>query len=322
MRYTVCQNHYWHCCTYLANYDSRQISDLTHTKQFLWEVFTIIKFPVETDVHFFFFVQYVLFKIIWIWKLNLSSTRLWYAAKNTFFKLWWIASVAIDSTGFALPKMFLAWDYYTETGHSPAAPTNEPVGFPWWLARHCYVNEVLPHLPAARACCVPLLDSFQQLSVSRPIALGYSRGSMGVAERTGRNTHSLPPAWQRTTPLTKLLQLSAIRPWFLHQHGPKTQTDGARKLCGMVWPGAGCRSRRLYWYGAPSWFEWVGFQCCRGFGASAQEAQNLQTTQISVPWLRFRPENHHRLPRAHEEKTQQDRCQRCVELSKITTVYQ
>ena len=49
------------CCTeqnatvnfYLAKDDSRQIADLTHAKQFLWVVFTIVKFPVETDVRFF-----------------------------------------------------------------------------------------------------------------------------------------------------------------------------------------------------------------------------------------------------------------------------
>ena len=33
----------------LANGDSRQIADLTYTKQFLWAVFKIIKFPVEID---------------------------------------------------------------------------------------------------------------------------------------------------------------------------------------------------------------------------------------------------------------------------------
>ena len=80
--------------------------------------------------------------------------------------------------------------------------------------------------------------------------------------------------------------------------------DRAQRLCGMVWPGTGCRSQRLHRYGAPSWFDWVRFQCCRGFRASAQEAQNLQATQVSVPWMRFRPENHHRLLRAHEEETQ------------------
>ena len=50
------------CCTkqnatinfYLANDDSRQLADLTHTKQFLCVVFTIIKFPIEIDVRFFF----------------------------------------------------------------------------------------------------------------------------------------------------------------------------------------------------------------------------------------------------------------------------
>ena len=35
--------------------DSRQHADFTHTKQFLWAVFTIIKFHVEIDVRFFFF---------------------------------------------------------------------------------------------------------------------------------------------------------------------------------------------------------------------------------------------------------------------------
>ena len=35
--------------------DSRQIADLTHTKQLLWAVFTIIKSPVEIDVCFFLF---------------------------------------------------------------------------------------------------------------------------------------------------------------------------------------------------------------------------------------------------------------------------
>ena len=42
----------------LANDDSRQIAILTHTKQFLWAVFTIIRFPVEIGVRFFF-VQYI-----------------------------------------------------------------------------------------------------------------------------------------------------------------------------------------------------------------------------------------------------------------------
>ena len=49
------------CCTkknatinfYLANDDSRQIADLTHTTQFLCVVFTIIKFPVEIEVRLF-----------------------------------------------------------------------------------------------------------------------------------------------------------------------------------------------------------------------------------------------------------------------------
>ena len=49
------------CCTeqnatinfYLAKDDSRQIADLTHAKQFLWVVFTIVKFPVEIAVRFF-----------------------------------------------------------------------------------------------------------------------------------------------------------------------------------------------------------------------------------------------------------------------------
>ena len=52
------------CCTEqidtinfcLANDVSRQIAALTHTEQFL-AVFTIIQFPFEIDVHFFF-VQY------------------------------------------------------------------------------------------------------------------------------------------------------------------------------------------------------------------------------------------------------------------------
>ena len=37
--------------------DSRQVVDLTNTKQFLWAVFTIIKFPIEINVRFLF-VQY------------------------------------------------------------------------------------------------------------------------------------------------------------------------------------------------------------------------------------------------------------------------
>ena len=38
----------------LENYDSRQIADLTHNKQFPRAVFTIKKFPIEIDVRFFF----------------------------------------------------------------------------------------------------------------------------------------------------------------------------------------------------------------------------------------------------------------------------
>ena len=34
--------------------DSRQVADLTHTKQFLWAVFAIMKFPIEIDARFFF----------------------------------------------------------------------------------------------------------------------------------------------------------------------------------------------------------------------------------------------------------------------------
>ena len=34
--------------------DSRQVCDLTHSKQFLWTVFTIIKYPFEIDVRFLF----------------------------------------------------------------------------------------------------------------------------------------------------------------------------------------------------------------------------------------------------------------------------
>ena len=213
------------------------------------------------------------------------------------------------------------WDYHTETGHSPAARINEPVRFPWWLACYCYVNEALPPLTAARACCVPLLDSSRLLLISRPIALRYSQGFTGAAVRTRRNIPFTSACMTTNDAIDKPLQFSAIRPWFLLQNGPKTQTDRARRLCGMVWPGTWCRSRRLHRYGAPSWFEWVWFGCCRGFGASAQEAQNLQATQVSVPWLRFRPENHHRLPRAHEEEAQSDRCERCVELSKNSTVH-
>ena len=157
--------------------------------------------------------------------------------------------------------------------------------------------------------------------MSRPIALGYSRGSTGAAERTGRNTPFTSACMTTNDAIDKPLQFSANRPWFLLQNGPKTQTDRARRLCGMVGPGAWCRSRRLHRYGAPSWFKWVWFGCCRGFGASAQEAQNFQATQVSVPWLRFRPENHHRLPRAHEEEAQSDRCERCVELPKNSTLH-
>ena len=50
------------CCTKqnatinfcLAMDDSRRVADLNHTKQFLWAVFTIIRFPVEINVRFFF----------------------------------------------------------------------------------------------------------------------------------------------------------------------------------------------------------------------------------------------------------------------------
>ena len=51
------------CCTIatinfcLASDNSGQIVDITHIKQFLWAVVTIIKFPVEIDERFFF-VQY------------------------------------------------------------------------------------------------------------------------------------------------------------------------------------------------------------------------------------------------------------------------
>ena len=157
--------------------------------------------------------------------------------------------------------------------------------------------------------------------MSRPIALWYSRGSTGAAERTGRNTPFTSACMTTNDAIDKPLQFSANRSWFLLQNGPKTQTDRARRLCGIVWPGAWCLSRRLHRYGAPSWFKWVWFGCCHGFGASAQEAQNLQATQVSVPWLWFRLENHHRLPRAHEEEAQSDRCERCVELPKNSTLH-
>ena len=39
--------------------DSRQVADLTHTKQFLWAVFAIIKFPIEIDARFFFCLVHV-----------------------------------------------------------------------------------------------------------------------------------------------------------------------------------------------------------------------------------------------------------------------
>ena len=40
----------------LANDDSRQIADLTHTKLLIWVVITVSKFPVEIDVVRFFFL--------------------------------------------------------------------------------------------------------------------------------------------------------------------------------------------------------------------------------------------------------------------------
>ena len=48
--------------------DSRQVGDLTHAKQFLWAVLTIIKFSVEIDVRFFF-VQYS-FILGWTYLIN------------------------------------------------------------------------------------------------------------------------------------------------------------------------------------------------------------------------------------------------------------
>ena len=58
---------------------------LTHTKQFLWEVFTIIRFPVEIGVRFFF-VQYIrgfvfLFCIAERWFVDsINRCKLLYAA--------------------------------------------------------------------------------------------------------------------------------------------------------------------------------------------------------------------------------------------------
>ena len=71
MRHTVCQHFYWPCCIEqiatinfcLANDDSPPIADRTHTKQFLWIVFTIIKFPVNKCAFLFVWsVYYVFFR--------------------------------------------------------------------------------------------------------------------------------------------------------------------------------------------------------------------------------------------------------------------